>query len=150
MYIGFSSEIFGIQQKNSNLNFDVTNVPQTRNTAKKTTFGHMYSMSITKQSKNITSAFAVINAFTEVLPLKSLEAVTNLPPVRRDMLVDKPTDAFRSVFYNSALISRSWIDPDPTASSFTFRDMIESITSGKSRVGEASGRANQELNDQLK
>ncbi len=150
MYFGFASEIFSIQQKNPNLNFDVTYVPQTRNTAKKTVFGHMYSMSITKQSRNASAAFATINALTEVTALRALETVTNLPPVRRDMLVDQPTDAFRSVFYNSALVSRSWIDPEPTESSFAFRDMIESITSGKSRIYEATSRANDELNGLFK
>ncbi|KND52083.1 MAG: hypothetical protein AB198_00715 [Parcubacteria bacterium C7867-003] len=150
MYLGFSSEIFSIQQKNPNLNFDVTYVPQTRNTAKKSVFGHMYFFSITKQSKNIAGAFTAINALTEPSALKSLETVTNLPPVRRDMLVDKPADAFRSVFYNSALISDSWIDPEPDASSSAFRDMIESITSGRSRASEALGRLSDEINAQLR
>ncbi len=150
MYIGFASEIFSIQQKNSNLNFDVTYVPQTRNTENKTVFGRMYAFAITKQSKNISAGYVAINALTEPASLKALETATNLPPIRRDMLVDKPTDAFRSVFYNSALISSSWIDPEPTASSQTFRDMIESVTSGRSRVSEALGRADAELNQELK
>ena len=34
-YLGFASEIFSIQQKNSNLNFDVTYIPQIRDTTKK-------------------------------------------------------------------------------------------------------------------
>lgn len=150
MYIGFASEIFSIQQKNSNLNFDVTTVPQIRNAPKKVVFAHMYSISIVKQSKQIAGAFVALNALTEGSAIKSLENVTNLPPVRRDLLADKPTDAFRTVFYDSALISDSWIDPDPVASSNTFRDMIESITSGQSRVSEALSRANDELNAELK
>ena len=150
VYFGFASELFSIQQKNPNLNFDVTNVPQTRNTARKTVFGHMYAMAITKQSQNIAPAFTVIAGFSEVSALKALEKITNLPPVRRDMLSEKPTDAYRSVFYTSALISRSWIDPDATGSSETFRNMVESITSGKTRITEALNRANQELNDLLK
>ncbi|HRH27009.1 MAG TPA: extracellular solute-binding protein [Parcubacteria group bacterium] len=150
MYIGFASEIFSIQQKNSNLNFDVTYVPQTRNTENRTVFGHMYAFAITKQSKNIAAAYGVINTFTEPAPLKSLETATNLPPIRRDMLADKPTDAFRSVFYNSALISESWIDPEPTVSTQIFRDMVENVTSGRSRVLESIGRADTELNQELK
>lgn len=150
MYLGFASEIFSIQQKNSNLNFDVTYVPQARNSTKKTVFGHMYAFSITKQSKNVSAGFLAINSLTETAALKSLETATNLPPIRRDMLVEKPTDAFRSVFYNSALISGSWIDPEPVASSQIFRDMVESVTSGKSRVLEAINRADIELNAELK
>jgi len=150
MYLGFASEIFSIEQKNSNLNFDVTSVPQTRNTNKKTVFGHIYSFAITKQSKNVAGSYTVINALTEVAPLTALEKETSLPPIRRDMLANKPSDAFRSVFYTSALISSTWIDPEPLASSNIFRDMVESVTSGKSRVLEAVSRADQELNALLK
>ncbi len=149
-YFGFASEIFSIQQKNSNLNFDVTYVPQIRNAAKNQVFGHMYALALVKQSKYIGQSFVAINALTEPAPLKALEVVTNLPPVRRDLLADKPTDAFRSVFYNSALISHSWIDPNTQTSSTIFRDMIESITGGKARTIEALNRANDELNAQLK
>ncbi len=149
-YIGFASEIFSIQQKNSNLNFDVTSIPQIRNAPKKSVFAHMHALAIVKQSKQIPSAFLLLKALTEAKSLKSLEVITNLPPVRRDLLSDKPTDAFRIVFYNSALISHSWIDPDPIRSSNTFRDMIESITSGRTRVTEALNTANDDLNAQLK
>lgn len=150
IYIGFASEIFGIQQKNSNLNFDVTYVPQIRDAPKKVVFGRMHAFSIVKQSKQVGGAFAVIDALTQPAPIKSIEAFTNLPPVRRDLLADKPTDAFRTVFYDSALISRSWIDPEPQESSNTFRDMIESITGGKSKLFEALSRAEDELSNQLK
>ena len=149
MYIGFASEIFSIQQKNSNLNFDVTSVPQVRNSPKQIVFGHMYALSIVKQSKQIAGAFIALSALTEATSLREMETVTNLPPVRRDMLVNKPTDAFRSVFYNAALISHTWIDPDGPASANTFRDMIESITSGRLRQSEALRRANDELTAQI-
>jgi ABC-type glycerol-3-phosphate transport system substrate-binding protein len=150
LYIGFASELFSIQDKNSNLNFDVTSVPQIKDVAKKTVFGHMYALAITKQSKQINAAFVLLNAMTEQASLKALETVTTLPPVRRDLVANKPTDAFRKVFYDAALLSRSWIDPDPQASSAIFRDMIESIESGRSRQGEALNRANEELIARLK
>ena len=149
-YIGFSSEIFSIQQKNSNLNFDVTSVPQIRNAPKKIVFGRMYALALVKQSKQLSGAFSAISALTEASALKAMEMVTNLPPVRRDLLSAKPTDAFRTVFYDSALISHSWIDPDSSGSSNTFRDMIESITSGQARLSEALSRADSELNVMLK
>jgi ABC-type glycerol-3-phosphate transport system substrate-binding protein len=150
MYLGFSSEIFSIQQKNSNLNFDVTYVPQIRGAAKKTVFGHMYVLAIVKQSKQVAGAFSTVVGLTEPAALKSLESVTNLPPVRRDLLAEKPTEAFRTVFFNSALISRSFIDPDKVGTANTFRDMIESITGGKNRVSEALNQADDALNSMLK
>ncbi|MEQ1499990.1 MAG: extracellular solute-binding protein [Parcubacteria group bacterium] len=150
IYIGFASEIFSIQQKNSNLNFHVVSVPQIRDTEKKIVFGHLYGLALVKQSKQLPGAFTAIKALTEVNSLKSLEVSTNLPPVRRDMLADKPLEAFRSVFYSSALISRSWIDPNPTETTNGFRDMIESITSGRSRVTDSLGNLNEIISSNLK
>ena len=149
-YIGFSSELFSIKQKNSNLNFDVTYVPQIRSSSSRSVFGHIYGASIVKQSKQASAAFGFIVSLTEPSALKASEVVTTLPPVRRDLLSDKPSDPYRTVFYDSALISHSWIDPDPVQSSNTFRDMIESITSGKSSISDAINRADTELTEQLK
>lgn len=149
-YIGFASEIFPIRQKNQNLNFDVTYAPQIRNSSKKTVFGHMYSLSIVKQSKQVIGAYTLIMSLIEPSPIKALEVVTSLPPVRRDMLSDRPTDPYRAVFYDSALISHSWIDPDPVGTSNTFKDMIESITGGKSGISESINNANVELSAFLK
>src|SRR3989344_866358 len=56
-YLGFASEVFSIQQKNPNLNFDVTYVPQIRDTNKKTVFGRMYALAIVKQSKQVGGAY---------------------------------------------------------------------------------------------
>lgn len=146
IYLGFASEIFSIEQKNSNLNFDVAPIPQVRDTTQKSVFGHMYAFSILKQSKQVVGAYTAIMALTEPAPIKALESITSLPPVRRDLLADRPTDAYRSVFYNSALISRSFIDPNPSETTIIFRDMVESITSGRSRVTEAVNRAGNEIN----
>ncbi len=129
----------------------MTYVPQIRNAPKKSVFGHIYGLSIVKQSKQIPGAYAFMVSLTEPAAMKAIETITTLPPVRRDLLADKPTDmAFRTVFYDSALISHSWLDPDPTLSSITFRDMIESITGGKARMLEAVNRANSELTSELK
>lgn len=68
-----------------------------------------------------------------------------LPPVRRDVLTNKPTDAIGSVFYDSALMSKSWFDPDSDETDDIFKNMIESVTSGRARLGEAINLADQEL-----
>lgn len=150
IYFAPASEINSIQIKNPNLNFDVASIPQARDTKKKTVFGRMYSASISKQSKDITSSFALINALIEPNAIKAIETSTNLPPVRRDLLSVSPSLAYKTVFYESALISQTWLDPNRSASSNIFSNMVESITSGKSRVNEAVTRADAELNDEIK
>ncbi len=83
MYLGFASEISAIQQKNSNLNFDVALVPQIRGVTKKNVFAHMYSLSIVKQSQQVPAAFTAVAALTESAALTALGNTTNLPPVLR-------------------------------------------------------------------
>jgi ABC-type glycerol-3-phosphate transport system substrate-binding protein len=150
MYFGFASELLPIQQKNSNLNFDVTAVPQIKDSKKKSVFGRMQALAIVKQSKNVSVDYAFINAMVEVASLTALEGLTTLPPVRRDMLTALPVDPFRVIFYNSALVSHSWIDPDPKSTSDIFRDMIENITSGKSRTTDSVAKASSQLDAQFK
>src|ERR1035437_859863 len=65
LYVGEASELFSIQQKNPNLNFDVTNIPQVRGNADKVDFAHIYATAIVKQSKSISGAFALITSLSE-------------------------------------------------------------------------------------
>jgi hypothetical protein len=44
-----------------------------------------------------------------------------------------------------AILARSWIDPDPEKTSAIFRDMIESVTTGRARLSEAVQRGDQEM-----
>lgn len=153
LYIGKASELFSIQQKNPNLNFDVTYIPQIRATAStqnKLDFAHIYTAAIVRQSKSIPGDFTFITSLTEPSALSALEALTSLPSARRDMLSVAPSDPYRVVFYNSALIARSFIDPDPLQTTAIFRDMINSIVSGQSQTSEALGQANTSLGDALK
>ncbi len=149
-YIGFASEIFSIREKNPNLNFDVTYVPQMKpagtQTPKQAVFAHMYSLSIVKQSQNITPAFSVLGALTESASLTALSAATSLPPVRRDLVSVRPSNPYLVVFYNSALLSRGWIDPDGPATAKILRSMVQSIDSGSLRTSEAITAANDSLN----
>ncbi len=145
VYFGFASELQTIRNKNPNLSFDVTYVPRAKNNQKKQVFADMTVLSLVKQSKNIPAAFGVINGLVDTATLTALQSQTNLPPVRRDMLAAKPTDPFKVVFYNSALISRSFMDPDTQATDKVFQDMIESITSGKASLNDAISNASNDL-----
>lgn len=149
-YIGFASELFSIQQKNPNLNFDVTYVPQVRTAKNMTNFANIYGLSIVKQSKVIGASFLLVTSLVEPEALKVLESKTNLPPVRRDLLADKPTDAYRSVFYDSALVSKSWLDPSSISTTDIFKTMVESVTSGQQRVSESVSKASDSIDSLFK
>jgi ABC-type glycerol-3-phosphate transport system substrate-binding protein len=154
-YIGFASEIFNIQAKNPNLNFDVTYVPQIRQpgspTPKQVTFAHIWSLAIVKQSPNIAASYTAIMGLTESSAIAALDAYLNLPPVRRDLLSTSPSNnPYLKVFYDSSLFSHTWLDPDAQSTDTIFRDMIESITSGRARTSEALSKANDLLQASIK
>lgn len=145
IYFGFASELSEILRSNPNLNFNISLLPQLRDVNVKITYGKMSAFTIPKNSKNQIGALSTGLALTSFENISRFSEDLGLPPVRRDALVNKPTDAIGSVFYDSALMSKSWFDPDSDETDDIFKNMIESVTSGRARLGEAINLADQEL-----
>ncbi len=145
VYFGFASELATIRLKNPNLNFDVAAFPQPRQSQSPVVFGKLYGLALVKQSQKVAAGFNVITQLTSGESLTVLSGLTNLPPVRRALLSSVPTDPYKTVFYKSALISKGWLDPDPQATTDIFKNMIESITSGRARTSDAVSTAGGQL-----
>ncbi len=145
IYFGFASELSEILRSNPNLNFNISPLPQLRDADTKITYGKMNAFTIPKNSKNQAGALSVGLVLTSLENIAQFSTDFGLPPVRRDALVNKPTDAISSVFYDSALMSKSWFDPDNSKTDDIFKNMIESVTSGRARLGEAINLADKEL-----
>ncbi len=145
IYFGFASEIRQIQLRNPNLNFDVALVPTPREGGVNVSFGRFYGLAITKASKNPNAAFLAAMLLTDRTRSAKIAETLVLPPVRRDLLAVKQERAYSSVFFDSAIRSRAWLDPEPSQSNDVFKNMIESVTSGRARVAEALSRASREL-----
>ncbi len=148
-YIGRASELFNIQNINYNLSFDVTQIPQIKNTTTKRTFGEIYAVVINKKSSNLTSSIQVAGELSQGDNAKSISVATSLPPASKALLIsEKPTGQgsnFLSTFFNSALISRSWIDPDKAKSDLIFGELIENILSNRLSMGESISKAQDQL-----
>ncbi len=149
-YLGLASELSTLRAKNPNLNFDVALSPQPRQSDKSVVFSHIYGLSIPKQAKNVAGAFAVMSTMTSEAGAKTLEGYTNLPPVRRGLLSDTPSDPYKAVFYQSAIQSATWSDPNRLQTNTIFQTMVESITSGRARITDALRKADDELKTLLK
>jgi hypothetical protein len=54
-------------------------------------------------------------------------------------------DAYLSIFFDSALISKGWLDPNREESNKILSNMIENITSGRSGSYEAIQEAHNSL-----
>lgn len=149
LYFGYASEYQSIKQKNPHLNFDVAMIPQVGSNATKLTFGRIYGVSILAASKNQAGAMIAATSLSSNGSVSALDALTGLPPVRRDLIAVRPTDPAQAVFYDSALISRAWYDPSPSGTNSIFMDMIDSVNSGRNSMNEAISIAHSSLSKLL-
>ncbi|PIR40204.1 MAG: hypothetical protein COV33_01070 [Candidatus Zambryskibacteria bacterium CG10_big_fil_rev_8_21_14_0_10_34_34] len=149
LYFGFANEISNLQIKNPNLNFDVATVPTSREGGVNVSYANFNSFAITKASKKISAAFSVISILTGKEGAMAFSKALRLPPARRDLLGQRQINSYESVFYDSAIRAKTWLDPSKGESDIVFRNMIESITSGRARTGEAVNRAHRELSTLL-
>lgn len=144
-YIGRGSELFNIQSTNPNLSFDVTTILQTNGTNTRRTFASMNAIAISKTSTNPTLAMSTAMLFTDPEISKNIAIRLSLPPARRDLLAEIPRDPYLTIFYNSAIYGRTWLDPDSNATDTIFRDMVQNILSNKFDIGESVNRAQAQM-----
>ncbi|MEJ0002238.1 MAG: extracellular solute-binding protein [bacterium] len=126
-YFGYASELPYLLNKNPNQNFLVAPMPQLRNSNTKITEGHVTGLAVSAFSQNFTSAFTAASLMSTGDFAAAYAQATGSVPVRRDLLVGKPSDAYTPTFYNSALFAKSWLDPAPVTSDAIFSGMIDAI-----------------------
>jgi ABC-type glycerol-3-phosphate transport system substrate-binding protein len=143
LYLGYSSDFPTLLERNPNLNFGVAVMPQVKGNSSRVTFGRMIGLAIPRTSSNPTGAMTIAIGLSGQTGIASLSSHSTLPPVRRDVTVDTSKNAAASIFIQSSLISRSWLDPDPTKTDGIFNDMVQSVLSGKNQPQEAISNAGQ-------
>lgn len=144
-YLGFGSELFRIKSLNPNLSFDITSIPQVKNSDIKATYGNIYTMVLNKKSKNLNSAFGIANIINNDEFLKSLSVQMSLPTAKRSLLAVPQEQSYLSTLFDSTIISRSWLDPDFNKSNDVFRELIQNSLSNKLQVGQAIQKASSQL-----
>jgi ABC-type glycerol-3-phosphate transport system substrate-binding protein len=146
MYVGFAHEIPEIRDRNPNINFDVALVPQVDGSKTKMTYGRLYGVSMVKATKNPTTAFFVASEIAKAPFMK--EVITQffntgpIAPARRDLLSQPPETLYGPTLFNSALIGRSWFDPDQKATTAIFGNMITNVIRGTESVEQVLQEAN--------
>lgn len=144
-YFGFSSELPTLRKLNPNLNFDVTTLPQVRDGEIKMTYAKVNALVIPRSARNASAGAIAAQALVSANSIESLSLLTGLPPVRRDLLSTLPTEASQNVFYRSAVMSRTWLDPSSEETDTVFSNLVENVNSGRLRVSQAVDRADSEL-----
>jgi ABC-type glycerol-3-phosphate transport system substrate-binding protein len=139
VYFGHASELSDIRTKNPNLNFDVALIPQIRNLPRKTTFGDIKGLAIMNISKQKAAAYFAARMMTTPENTEKIAGIFNVESPARLILSKSPANPDAKVFYQSAIISRSWLDPNPNKSSEIFRMSISSINSGQDTSANIAG-----------
>ncbi len=147
MYLGFASELPLILKQNPNLNFDVSILPQLSGGVgqRLSTIARVYAVTIPKVSKHPQDAGVFITSLISKDASILLEKNIGLPSPRRQLLAKEPTDPLKTTFRNSAIMAKSWRDPDPRKTYDILSKMVETVTTGKKRMSSAIERANREL-----
>lgn len=148
LYVGLASEEPLIRRTNPNLNFAIAPVPQIRGGARALNVGQVYAFGIPKAAKNQQGALTVAYTLASMNTSKLFAQALGMPSARRDVLAEEASGN-DDLFNKQAILSRSWIDPDPEKTDIIFRDMIQSVTSGSARLAEAIQRADQAMGQLL-
>ncbi|MEI6238344.1 MAG: extracellular solute-binding protein [bacterium] len=146
-YFGFASEFSDIRDKNPNLNFDIAPIPQIEKGNTRATYGKMIAFAYPKMAKNANAAYQMTLSFLDPTVAPIWSKITYLPPVRKDLLSAGTTDPYQAIFYDSAIISHGWLDPNSLYSAQILQDLIESYTSGKDVAQVLINRARDQLNN---
>lgn len=148
-YFGFASELSDIENKNPNLNFDVAMMPQTINAVAKTTFGELYGFALLKSSVNNAAALNLISMLTSADAVNDFLQFQGGAPARNDLLAAGTSDPQKTIFYNSAIIAKGWIDPSIDGTNQIFQEMVNNITTGNLSVSDSVQKADTELDNLL-
>jgi len=141
MYFGYASEYPNIKQRNPHLNFDVAVVPQIRpaDTTQwvSSTYGKIYSVVISKASNQRQAILSAIFKMTESDFAVPFADMFYMAPVRRSVLAQGSEDPVASIFYKSAIMTRSWLEPNSKAVDNIFKNMIDATVTGRLDVPRA-------------
>jgi ABC-type glycerol-3-phosphate transport system substrate-binding protein len=148
-YLGKASELFKIQEANPNLSFDVSQILQTKN-ANKRTFGDIYALAVNKKSKNSTLAFGVVGLLTKEEIAQDFSKILSLPSAFKTLLSKSVESSYLYTFNNSAIFTRSWVDPNPQQTNLIFNELFENVLSNKLEVPAAVYKSHGQLNQILK
>lgn len=145
IYLGFASEYTDISKRNPNLRFGVATVPQIQSNGTHVTYGTLTGMAIPRTSLNQQGALAIAQKMTNQAGISAAFQIFGGAPVRSDLSIDTTSNAAYATFYQSALIARGWLDPNPSETDDIFRTMVNDVISNKSQAGSAVQDAAREL-----
>lgn len=119
-YIGRGSELFTIQARNPNLNFDVTTLFQSDGAVRPITYGLFSGVGIIKSSPNFSATYTTVGYLTSKEFTEYLSGALSLPSARRDLLLSQQANPYIQVYFQAALSAFGWPDTNTPATEGSF------------------------------
>lgn len=148
LYFGFASELESLRERNPNLDFDVARFPQAQGAERRLTYGRMYAMAAVANSANLNTVASVMRELSAPQNASNIANLLAIAPTHKTLLSETPQGAFAPLFYQSAIEARSWLEPAGETADI-FRNMVQDVTSGRSDVDNAVGRASTALTSEV-
>lgn len=145
VYFGLATEYEDIQDKNPNLNFDVSLMPQGEAATIKRTFADFYGFAIPQSAANPQGAYQVARTLTSPDYSARLAQEYDMVSPRRDVIAAGDPDPARQSALDATLIARTWFDPEPERTDVIFQEMVERVVSNRVRITEAVEEATQRV-----
>ncbi|RJQ30738.1 extracellular solute-binding protein [Candidatus Parcubacteria bacterium] len=151
MYLGYASEFPAIRAKNPHLNFDIAESPQIKGAKTKSVFGKLYFLALMRNSGETAkiNSFGAMARMTSRVYSKKFSEATGLASPRRDLLAEEAESAYFGTVNKSAIMAKSWLEPEPEETRKIFKEAVEGITSGSLSVSGAVALAKRKLDQSL-
>ena len=126
-----------IKQKAPNLRLGVASVPQLTEATKVVNYADFWGYSVPLASKNPEAAWNFLVFLTGKDMNQYFSKAVLRPASRRDVLSEERTLSDLGVFADSILSATNWYRVDPPAIDSIFRDMINSVVLGNTKLADA-------------
>ncbi|MEX2055198.1 MAG: extracellular solute-binding protein [Candidatus Andersenbacteria bacterium] len=147
MMFNYSYHVPTVKAKNSRLNFGLAPVPQIAGSSANNTisFAAYWPFGVSNSTPTPTLAWQFVRFLTNKEASLVLNKAQQVPPARKDSVVDLQRDPILGVFTDQTLNARSWVRSDIAASDAIFNTMIDSVVTGTAAPAEALRRAEDQL-----
>lgn len=155
MMFNYSYHIPTVTAKNPRLrfgvNFAVAPIPQITGTPNDQTvdFAAYWPFGVSVSSPAPRVAWQFVQFMTSKEPAALINAAQQVPPARKDSVLELQRDPVLGVFSEQTLTAQTWSRPDIVATDAIFNTMIDSVVRGEATAEEALKRAQDQLNQLL-
>lgn len=145
LFLGTASDLPSLRAENANLSYTVSLMPQTKGSSLRTTYATLYTFALPKGARNPGGATVAALELSSAASQTTAEAMLGLPPSRRDLLTSTTDNAEQDVLRESAILARTWYDPNSESTKTIFRDMVDSVVTGRTDISTAVAQASRQL-----